>query len=151
MPANLYGVAQPNPLPVIGSIIGGTNVVIPGTNVETNFFTIPVPPATAPGWYYPNVWGVVVVSLTATPPSFVNWGARIGAGSDFSVQATGNALLVASGNLELTLFLPGASTFVSNPFGATNFFVSAAAGANSFTVMQIGTWLLGQWVRAPDQ
>lgn len=150
MPSNLYGNANPNPLPIIGGIIGGTNVVInPGA--EQNFFSIAVPPAVSPGWYYPAVYGIVAFALTATPPTFLNWAGRIGAGSDFQVQATWNSMLVANANLEMTLLLYGYTTFVSNPFGATTFNVSATCGANAFTVISVGTTFYGQWLRAPDQ
>jgi hypothetical protein len=150
VPANLYGVANPNPLPNAAGTIGGANVNCPA-GVETNFCAITINPAVSPGWYYPAVFGTVAILLTATPSTFINWAARIGAGADFQIQSTATTMLVASATLTISLFLYGFATFVSNPFGANTFNVTANPGVNAFSVGLNGTLFYGQWVRAPDQ
>lgn len=150
MPANLYGTANPNPLPIGGVTIGSVNVAIP-PGVETNFCSMSIPPAVSPGWYYPAVWGVANAVLGASAPTFINWGARIGAGADFATYGTYNPLLIANADITVTLFLYGPTTLISNPFGAFTFNVSANCGVNGFTVTFVGTQMLGQWLRAPDQ
>lgn len=150
MPANLYGTANPNPLPTAVQTIGNVDVAIP-PGAETNFAQLVFPPATSGGWYYPSIWGLATVVLSATPPTALQFGARIGAGADFSAYAVRTQLLTASAQFEMTLFLCGFTTLISNPFTPTTLFVSANATANGFTVGVNGTVFLGQWVRAPDQ
>ena len=150
MPANLYGTANPNPLPTAVQTIGGVDVAIP-PGVETNFAQLIIPPATSAGWYYPSIWGIASAVLSATPPSTLNFGARIGAGSDFSAYAVRTQLLTASAQFEITLFMVGYTTIIANPFTPTTMFVTATAGTNGFTVGVNGSVFLGQWLRAPDQ
>jgi hypothetical protein len=150
VPSNLYGVANPNPAPTVAGTIGGANVNCPAAT-ETNFCALTIPPAVSPGWYYPICFGTVAILLTATPSTFINWGARIGAGSDFSLQSTATTMLVANGVFTISLFLFGLTTLVSNPFGANTFNVTANPGTNAFSVGLNGTQFIGQWLRAPDQ
>jgi hypothetical protein len=147
---NLYGVANPNPLPIIGSVTGGADFVCP-PGAETNVYSVNVPPAVSPGWYYPAIYGIVSCSFGAALPGFLNWAARIGAGSDFNVQSTLVTTLTANGSTAIPIFLYGYQTFLQNPFGANTLYLTANCGTNGFTLRVVGTVIYGQWLRAPDQ
>jgi len=147
---NLYGVANPNPLPIGANTIGGVDVNIVA-GVETNFINITVPPAVSKGIYYPFAFVCVSFVCGGTPPSFINWGLRVNNGADVSAQNTRNQILVANANLVLPLFLFGYGTLITDPFGTYNFQVSANCGGQNFTVSNVGTAAVLGWQRAPDQ
>jgi hypothetical protein len=148
--ANLYGVATPNPLPVWVSTIGSANIACPA-GVETNVVALAFNPALSSGWYYPNVWGLLGAQMGATAPSSCNIGLRLGNGADILAISVGSGLLVANGYWVYPVALAGFQLIMSNPYGANTFNVTLNPVGQAITASQNGTFLFGQWVRAPDQ
>lgn len=148
--ANLYGVANPLPLPQQGNTIGATDIACPA-GVETNVIAIPSNVPISQGWYYPGIFAMLDVALGATAPSTLTFGARIGAGSDFSYFALNVAVLVANANLFVPFQLFGLSTILSYTTGPLTINISVTPTANPVTCRFSGSYAYCFWNRAPDQ
>jgi hypothetical protein len=149
-PANLYGVANPLPLPVFAGMIGATDIVCPA-GAETNVIALPTNVPISQGIYYPAVSGVLWVTLGATPASQVTVGARIGAGADFFANAYNTIPLVASATIMIPFFGYGPSALLSYPTGPLTINISINPGAQAVTARAAGALAYGWWQRAPDQ
>lgn len=105
--ANLYGVAncpgQPGQLLTIGSVDITCNA-----GVETNVMTSPLLSAPSNGYFYAAGWGLLTIATTATPPTQLTIGIRVGSGADSMQVGVNVALLVASAALmvPIGLFTP---------------------------------------------
>lgn len=148
--ANLYGVANPNPLPVSAFTIGAINISCPA-GVETNCCSIAANPTLSQGVYYPFVVGQLFVTLGATAPGALTVGARIGAGADFDQAGFTVVLLVAAGTIEWTVNLFGVGTILSYPTGALTLNVTLNPTGQPVTCLAGGTKVWGGFNRAPDQ
>lgn len=148
--ANVYGVANPNPIPTLSGTIGAADVAIPA-GTETNFSSTPANLPTLPGWFYPAIYGNVTITFGATPPTLVNINCRLNNGADIESMVIHGGFYVANGSLLVPVNFQCQGTFVSNPSGTWNFQLSCTSASQGLTIRAAGTWLWCQWMRAPDQ
>jgi|SRR5215469_8239059 len=147
---NLYGVATPGSNPFYTSTIGNVDVVTTA-GIETNVINSPPNPPFQPGLYYAYAFGVLWISLGATPPTFLNVSLRISSGSDVAQVQSFNAALVANANLIYPYTLLAQGTPIQNPSPATTLQVSVTAGGQAVTVRGPSSYAWLQWYRGPDQ
>jgi hypothetical protein len=148
--ANLYGVANPNPLWAFATPIGGADVACPA-GVETTFITVVINPTLNPGIYYAAAVGVVTTLLGAVAPTAITFGLRIGGGSDVIAIAPSFTSFVANTPFIFPLPLYGINALISNPIPPTTLNVTANPAAQGVTIKQGGSLVFAGWVRAPDQ
>ena len=148
--ANLYGVANPNPLPQSVATIGGTDIACPAGS-ETNIIQAAPALPTVPGVYYPMAQGWTTLSFGATPPTNVQMSLRVNNGSDLLPWTIWAGLLIANNNLIVPLMFYGYNLIVQNPTGVYNFQVGITPLAQAITARNGGTLFYVQWVRASDQ
>ncbi len=115
MPGNLYGVSQPGFTPVSVAQSAGTY----NANTDTVCFTSASILAPSAGNWFIMGWGVVNVTLGATPPSALKVRTRIQGSSFFFTQNVFASALVANANLMIPM------AFAGIPAG-TNFFPSGS-------------------------
>jgi hypothetical protein len=146
--ANLYGVANSPGMPInvqIGSAIGCP------ANTETNILDSGALIAPSQGWFYPIIWINIVFTYTATPPSSVLIGGRIGAGADFYQYGINGNTIVASGTQNMICFLVGPASQTVWQAPGSHLILSVFPQTNSCTVSNFGTAGWFMLYRAPDQ
>jgi hypothetical protein len=148
--ANLYGVANPNPLPNGFGTPGGTDVAVPA-GVETNFVAGVAPLPNIPGIFYPTMIGFFTITFGATPPTLVTIASRINNGADIQAWNIHGGFYVANGSLLCPCTFYDNNQVFSNPSGTMTFQVSCLSAAQPLTVRASSTLINMQWVRAPDQ
>lgn len=148
--ANLYGVAQPNPPPGGNFTIGNVDIVC-AAGAETNIISATAILPTAPGVYYPALWGYVSVLFGATVPTSLNFGFRLNGGADLTTFSTWSGTYVANESFIYPVFGYAYGNVFNYPIGTINIQLSANPAANPITVKFLGTLVFIQWQRATDQ
>jgi len=146
--ANLYGVANPVPLPVVVSV--GTSVVCPA-NTATIFLTSPALVQPSQGYFYPILWLTACINYGATAPGLITITAQIGAGSAFDTYVQGGIVLYDNSSQIVSVCLVGPLSQVTwqSPGSVVNVLCNPAT--NGVTMQQGPTRATFALFRAPDQ
>ena len=145
---NLYGVDN-SPLNPQLTSLGSLLTVNAG--VETTFLSMGPLTAVSPGVYFPMFWGFIYVSLFATPPSALQFNAKIGGGSAFDIMVVPAVFLTASASmLYQCCFLGTGSEVPWRAPGSTVNFTCNSTGQNT-NINTAYTRIMGGLFRAQDQ
>jgi hypothetical protein len=147
---NLYGVAQPVPMPIlVGTVGGGVDVACPA-GTETTVFTFPTYAALDHGAYYPVVTLNGCVTLGATIPTQLVFAFKLGAGSDVTASGVPANLFTANGNLFFSTVMFGINSLVSwvAPGSVVN--VTLNPTGQAVTMRGSGAQCMLQLFRGPD-
>jgi hypothetical protein len=147
--ANLYGVANPLPLPVAYGPVGAADVTCPA-GAETTVVTTGAVAAISNGFFYPVIQGVLFVVLGATAPSALQYAFKLGSGSDVVANQIEPGLLVALAELTLPIVLIGASSQNAWKGAGSTINVTLAPTGQAVTLKVTGSQLWVSLQRGPD-
>lgn len=108
MPSNLYGVAN---APILAILQGAAQIACPAGTTTPVISTGPLI-APSQGFYYPAVFWFIDVTFGATLPNPVQFGFRIGAGSNLDTVQFDQAALVASSTIQTSVMMFGPASSV---------------------------------------
>lgn len=148
--ANTYGVANPLPLPVIATLAGGADVALPA-GVQTTIASATIAGLDPSGFYFPEVIVQIGVLNGAAAPTAFQYGAKIGAGSNFDFFNVAAALLVNNATLYLVVHLIGGPSQAPWQGGGSVVNLNALATTNAATAKFAGSRAVFRLWRAPDQ
>lgn len=148
--ANLYGVAEPNPLPGYLTTIGNNNISCPA-GVETNIMSGSPPAILSNGWYYGSILTTIVIITGATALTALTANSRMNNGADIQFEPFSSIFWTAAFTGVQTFAFYWWGNLLLNPPATTTFQVSITPTTGSVTAGTLGTNAWIQWLRAPDQ
>lgn len=147
MPSNLYGVAN---APIVTAIGGQGSVTCPAGSTT---IVMGIGPIIAPsqGFYYPAIWWLLDFTMGATVPNPIQFGFRIGAGSNLDTTQLNPAIEVANATINMTIcmFGPASSTPWLAPGSTINCVITPNLAGVTANPSAGRAWFA--LFRAPDQ
>ncbi len=144
---NIWGVANPVPLPTIAGPSG--NVTLP-VLTETTILSSAAIIAPYPGAYYPIVYCQLFVLLGAAPPTSLTFGFKLGAGADVDTAVVNPALLVANATIAFYGTMVGANSPTAWIGAGSVINVTGLVGGAVATAQVAGSRCLFALARGPD-
>lgn len=144
---SIYGVAWPG-----NATFGrnaGSNQTCPAGS-ETIIMTWSGIQASAPGFYYPLIFGNMAITLGATPPTALSVSYHINGGSSYGTLPLWTNLLVANANLWYPFFSVGATSAVAYYPGPGTFTIGLNPVGQSVTYTDAPTSVRLFLMRGPD-
>lgn len=133
---NLYGVANPLPLPAVYSPASDTTC---SAGSETTVITSGAIAQTLNGSSYPRIDGVLTILLGGTAPSALVLAFKLGSGSDVDTYTVEPGLLVNSAELIIPLHLLGVSSATAWVGSGSTVNVTVNATGQAVTCKKVGS------------
>jgi hypothetical protein len=145
--ANLYGVANPLQIGTQGIVLS----LIPcPAGVETTVASVTMAAPSA-GFYYPVIWGIMILQIGATKPNPVNLAGRIGAGADFGTCGLDQTVFNPSSNFMWPFMLAGPASDLPWRGAGSTVNLTVNPTGQAVTAYNAGSFFYCFLFRAPDQ